>query len=84
MERPFTGEYWWVKDMGTYSCRVCSQKLFITEHKFQPNNGYANFWNHILDSVSYREDSLENDKAKCDNAYIDRKFRDTTPEMRAV
>lgn len=33
MERAFTGKYWWVKDMGTYSCKTCTQKLFITEHK---------------------------------------------------
>ena len=84
MERPFTGKYWWVKDMGTYSCKVCTQKLFVTEHKFHPNNGYSNFWTHILDSVSYRKDSLENHKVNANNAYINKKFRDKLPERRAV
>jgi peptide-methionine (R)-S-oxide reductase len=23
-ERPFTGEHWWSKDVGMYSCRVCT------------------------------------------------------------
>ena len=28
-ERPFTGEHWWTKDVGTYSCVCCSQRLFM-------------------------------------------------------
>lgn len=84
MERAFTGKYWWVKDVGTYSCKVCTQKLFISEHKYDTNNGYANFWNHVLDSVSFREDSLKNHETRSDQAYIEKKFRDKFPEKRAI
>jgi len=84
MERPFTGKYWWVKDMGTYSWKMCTQKLFNTEHKYQPNNGYANFWSHILDSVSYRDDHLENHQSKSITGYVKKEFRNEPVEMRAV
>ena len=33
-ERPFTGEHWWTKDVGQYSCAVCTQNLFMNDHKF--------------------------------------------------
>ena len=29
-ERPFTGDYWWTKDVGTYSCVTCTQKVFMS------------------------------------------------------
>ncbi len=70
--------------MGTYSCKVCDQKLFLNEHKFQPHNGYANFWSHILDSVTYRDDALENHQCKSNNAYIQKRFRTEPVEKRAV
>ena len=84
MERAFTGKYWWVKDMGTYSCKVCTQKLFVTEHKFKCDNGYMNFWNHIFDAVNYKEDSLENHDTHSDQAFVDTKFKNELPERRAV
>jgi hypothetical protein len=85
MERPFTGDFWWLKDVGTYSCKVCTQKLFLTEHKFNnANNGYPNFWNHIIESVDYKTDSLETHSVGSDQAYIEKKFREKVPETRAV
>lgn len=29
MERPFTGDYWFTKDTGHYTCLACSNKLFL-------------------------------------------------------
>ena len=29
MERPFTGDYWFTKDIGHYECVTCSKKLFL-------------------------------------------------------
>jgi hypothetical protein len=84
LERPFTGQYWWLKDMGTYSCKVCTQKLFISEHKYQEDNGHANFWNHVLDAVSYRDDNTENYKLTSDNAFVDKRFKEKPAERRAV
>jgi len=84
MERAFTGLYWWVKDAGTYSCKVCTQKLFMSEHKYELNNGYANFWSHVLDSVSYREDHLDRHTTASNQGFVEKKFREKLPEVRAV
>ena len=29
MERPYTGDYWFTKDVGHYECHTCSKKLFL-------------------------------------------------------
>ena len=34
MERPFTGDLWFVKDVGHYECAVCNEILFSFEDKF--------------------------------------------------
>ena len=84
MERPFTGDDYWRKEVGTYSCKVCSQKLFLTEHKFKADNGYSNFWNHIIEAVDYRPDNLEGHAVASDQAYIKDEYRGRVPETRAV
>lgn len=29
MERPYTGDYWFTKEVGHYQCLTCSNKLFL-------------------------------------------------------
>ena len=84
MERPYANDYWWVKDVGTYSWKVCGQKLFLSEHRFKAENGYTNFWNHIVEAVDYKDDSLDNHLSASNQAYIQPQFRDRFPELRAV
>ena len=81
-ERPFTGQYWWVKDAGVYSCTSCSQRLFMSEHKYENPSGYATFWNHIIDSVAFRDDHL--DLPKVTNAHVDTLLKNRTPIKRCV
>ena len=57
-ERPFTGEYWDTRDVGMYSCKVCSQKLFTFDHKYINKSGYPTFWNTLTDAVKLRDDHL--------------------------
>lgn len=84
MERAFTGQYWWVKDVGIYSWKVWTQKLFMSEHKYELHNGYANFWSHVLDSVAYRGDYLERHLTRSNQAFVDKKYKEKLPEVRAV
>ena len=58
-ERAFTGDYWWVKDVGRYDCVVCSQRLFLYEHKYINRSGYPTFWTSLKDAVRFSTDSLE-------------------------
>lgn len=57
-ERPFTGEFHWTKDHGMYSCRCCSQKLFMSDHKYDSKTGYATYWNHMIDALEFKTDHL--------------------------
>ena len=57
-ERAFTGDHWWTKDVGIYSCVCCSQRVFMSDHKYENKSGYPTFWNHIIDAVDFKNDGL--------------------------
>jgi peptide-methionine (R)-S-oxide reductase len=57
-ERPFTGPYWDTRDVGMYNCIVCTQRLFMFDHKYQDKSGYPSFWNSLTDAIKLREDNL--------------------------
>ncbi|OMJ82781.1 hypothetical protein SteCoe_16430 [Stentor coeruleus] len=44
IERPFTGEYWWMTDIGNYNCKVCKNSLFPSHYKFFPKTGHCAFF----------------------------------------
>eukprot|EP00347_Sterkiella_histriomuscorum_P003558 403363832 len=81
-ERPYSGEYWWTKDPGVYSCVCCTQKLFMSDHKFDVPTGHASFWNHIVDAVDFTEDKLKTPKVN--NAHVDTLYKNKTPIKRCV
>ncbi len=58
-ERAFTGAYWETKDVGIYKCIVCTQNLFLYEHKYNNTSGYPTFWNGMKDAIKFRDDNLE-------------------------
>lgn len=61
-ERPFTGAYWDMRDVGMYNCIVCSQRLFSFDHKYLKGGsktGYPTFWNSMTDAVKLRDDNLK-------------------------
>jgi peptide-methionine (R)-S-oxide reductase len=43
-ERPFTGEYYYLKGAGTYHCVVCGNELFSSENKYESGSGWPSFW----------------------------------------
>ena len=81
-ERPFTGAYWWNKDAGVYSCVCCSQRLFMSEHKYESASGYPTFWNHVIDSVVFKDDSLI--LPNVSNAHVDTLLKNKSPVKRCV
>ncbi len=55
-EPPFSGKYYKNKSKGVYSCKVCGNKLFESDAKFDSGTGWPSFFDVEKDSVEIRED----------------------------
>lgn len=57
-ERPFSGATWDTKDLGTYRCRACGERLFTSTTKFDSRCGWPSFYRPAEGSnVTYLKDA---------------------------
>jgi peptide-methionine (R)-S-oxide reductase len=56
-ERPFSGNLYYNKEKGIYTCAACGQELFSSDTKFESGTGWPSFYDVISsDKVRLQED----------------------------
>ena len=57
-EAPFSGEYVYTKDKGTYVCKGCRTELFKSDAKFDSGTGWPSFDEPAnLENIELKEDN---------------------------
>jgi peptide-methionine (R)-S-oxide reductase len=56
-EPAFSGKLYKEERAGTYHCKVCGQKLFDSNTKFESGSGWPSFDDAIKNSVEFNEDN---------------------------
>jgi len=59
-ELPFSGEYLDKKSAGVYHCKVCDNRLFSSDTKYNSGTGWPSFYDKISDSINTKKDSSVN------------------------
>jgi peptide-methionine (R)-S-oxide reductase len=56
-ERPFSGNLYYNKEKGIYTCAACGQELFSSDKKFESGTGWPSFYDVVSsDKVRLQED----------------------------
>lgn len=56
-EAPFSGEFVHTDADGTFSCKVCGNKIFSSDSKFDSGTGWPSFDNALPGSVELKTDT---------------------------
>jgi len=81
-ERPFTGEYYFKNEEGTYKCVCCGADLFTSATKFDAGCGWPSFWEPIkAENIQEEKDyshGMERVEVMCKNcgAHLGHVFED--------
>lgn len=84
-ERPFTGEYYNTKDIGSYYCAACGDLLFISDTKFDSGCGWPSFFEPTSEnSIVYKKDvslGMERTEVLCSGCggHLGHVFKDGPP-----
>ena len=72
-ERPFTGEFWDHKEVGTYICVACDNPLFSSQDKFRSGSGWPSYYDVLnegnvkkVDDFSFGMRRIEIQCSACD------------------
>lgn len=56
-EKPFSGNLYYNKERGVYTCAACGQELFSSDTKFESGSGWPSFYDVVSsDRVRLKED----------------------------
>lgn len=55
---------------------------YRSDHKYESVSGYPTFWNHVIDSVKFKDDHLT--LPKVTQAHVDPVLKNKTPIKRVV
>lgn len=84
-ERAFTGEYWNLKEEGTYLCSCCDTPLFRSQTKYDSGSGWPSFFSPVEAGViDEREDfshGMQRTEVRCSvcDAHLGHVFPDGPP-----
>jgi len=57
-ERPYTNKFYKHRDKGSYVCKICSEKLFLSSTKYDSGSGWPSFFDIVDKSkVRFRQDA---------------------------
>ncbi len=57
-EKPFSGNLYYNKERGVYTCAACGQELFSSDTKFESGTGWPSFYDVVSsDRVRLKEDN---------------------------
>ncbi len=80
-ERPYTGDYWDTEKVGVYCCKICTQRVFSSTHKYRAKGcGHATFWNFLPFTLNFHEDDLNFPQPT--QAIYKLQFASSTPKKR--
>jgi peptide-methionine (R)-S-oxide reductase len=72
-ERPFTGEFWDHKEVGTYICVACDNPLFSSQDKYRSGSGWPSYYDVLnegkvkkVDDFSFGMRRIEIQCAECE------------------